>query len=311
MTHYENKLLFWTFTGILKIFMLRVASLLLITASFLACKTPSKIQIIESGQIKDQGQLFIIGGGKLSQELIAQICASTTISEGGYLIILPMSSSEPESASKNIKQLFSVNCFDSDRIVSFDIGYDNLRPGQLDSLASAEMIFLTGGNQNRFMDRISGTKISETLRLAYSSGSTIIGTSAGASLMGDLMITGNQKKSTTRPGEYRSIEAENIEVSQGLGLMDNLIIDQHFIYRMRINRLLSLAIEYPYHRCIGISESTAIHIHGDELQVLGEGQVLRFINKSEHSQKKNGLLGVRDMRLDILLPGDKTSINFN
>ncbi len=68
-------------------------------------------------------------------------------------------------------------------------------------------------------------------------------------------------------GEYRSIEANNDEISRGLGLLEHAIIDQHFIKRMRMNHLIAAAIENPEELLIGIDESTAILVDGDVAHV--------------------------------------------
>ena len=47
------------------------------------------------------------------------------------------------------------------------------------------------------------------------------------------------------------------------------LVDQHFIQRMRMNRLISTAIENPEKISIGIDESTAIMVENDSAKVVG------------------------------------------
>ena len=65
-------------------------------------------------------------------------------------------------------------------------------------------------------------------------------------------------------------------------------------------------MENPDYLGFGIDESTAIVVQGDDARVTGDSQVviIRKTNKT-NIQVKNGLLGSKDIRLEILLPGEK------
>lgn len=288
--------------------MTRITLLYIAFCLLVGCKYAIAPATTESYSNENKGELFIIGGGNISKDIVDRIKHSASLSEGGYMIVLPMSSSSPGIASNNVHELFSRSQNEDFDIVTFDIGLDNIKASQIDSLNAANLIFITGGNQSQFMERIKGTQIAEAIRQAYSKGIVVAGTSAGASLMSKIMITGQQNNPDTKSGEYRSVEANNIATREGLGLAKNLIIDQHFFHRMRMNRLLSLAIEYPDHICLGIAESTCVHIKGNTLQVLGEGQVLRLRAQNKNERKAEHLLGMKDMNLDVLLAGDKINL---
>ena len=78
-----------------------------------------------------------------------------------------------------------------------------------------------------------------------------------------------------------------------------MIIDQHFIKRIRLNRLLSLAIENPKDLSNGIDESTAILIAGNKTTVVGGGQVIILNLRKATCGKQNGLLGAKNITLNI------------
>ena len=65
------------------------------------------------------------------------------------------------------------------------------------------------------------------------------------------------------------MEADNIDLAPGLGLLQGAIVDQHFVVRSRYNRLLTAVIEFPEVLGIGIDESTAILVEGDRGQGRG------------------------------------------
>jgi cyanophycinase len=119
------------------------------------------------------------------------------------------------------------------------------------------------------------------------------------------MITGNEYKHSEYTGDFRTIEAKNIEIAEGLGLLENCIVDQHFIKRMRMNRLISASLENPNYSCIGIDESTAIIVSGDSAKVVGESQVIVLINKQQAQINDKELLGGININLCVYLPGEK------
>ena len=85
-----------------------------------------------------------------------------------------------------------------------------------------------------------------------------------------------------------------MEFHEGLGLLDSVIIDQHFIVRSRYNRMLSALAAFPTFTCVGIDESTAIVVHHKEVKIVGESQVI-VMREPEHLQIDNkGLIKFSD-----------------
>lgn len=270
----------------------------------LLCSCQSKLNNVE--ELKTKGKLFIIGGGKKSDKLVSELIAVSNLNKENFMVILPMASEEPDSAVYYTAKQFIRLGINSNKIKAFNFNRISQPKVQIDSLKKASLIYITGGDQNLFMKSVLNTPVYKAIHTAYQNGATIAGTSAGAAVMSTKMISGNELKHPTYTGEFHSIEAKNFELATGLGLLPNAIIDQHFIYRMRMNRLLSVAMENPDYLGIGIDESTAIVVQGDDARVTGDSQVviIRKTNKT-NIQVKNGLLGSKDIRLEILLPGEK------
>ena len=157
------------------------------------------------------------------------------------------------------------------------------------------------------MDIVSGTPIFNAIHTAYQNGAVIAGTSAGAAVQSKKMITGNQLLQPEMVG-YKTIQPNNIEVAEGLGLIETAIIDQHFIWRERLNRLIAVCIENPKELAIGIDESTAILIKGNTAKVYGLSQVLVLNALNAKTSTADSLLGAQNIRMDIYLPGESFSI---
>ena len=74
--------------------------------------------------------------------------------------------------------------------------------------------------------------------------------------------------------EKPGLRAGNTPTTAGLGLALGLIIDQHFVARHRMNRLMSAVLDHPDQIGVGIGEATAIFVHGDKFTVRGKGSVV-------------------------------------
>jgi cyanophycinase len=255
-----------------------------------------------------KGELFIIGGGKRPPAMIQKLIEVAEMDEEKYIAILPMSSSEPDTSAYYAGEQFIRQGYN--KIVVYNFQKDvPAKPDALDSLKDAGIIYITGGVQTKFMDVVLDTKVEDAIREAYQEGATIAGTSAGAAVMSKKMLTGNEYKHPEYTGDFRTIEADNIELTAGLGLLPNAIIDQHFIRRMRMNRLVSAIIENPDQIGIGIDESTAIIVKDGLCTVTGESQVVVLRNPSGNQETKNGLLGAEEIIMSIFLPGDQFELD--
>lgn len=255
-----------------------------------------------------QGKLFIIGGGERPPALMQKMLDASGIGDDDYIIVLPFSSSEPLESSIYVRE--QLHKLGAPHLKTLFLNSDSLlSQAALDSVREAGLIYITGGDQNLFMQTSAKTGLSAAIHNAFDSGAMISGTSAGAAVMSKKMITGNQLSLAAYSGNFRTIHENNIEISEGLGLLKNVIIDQHFIRRMRMNRLISVAIENPDEMCVGIDESTAILVEGNKATVVGSSQVVVLTNNGNLREASNGLLGADDIHLKVILPNQSFSIN--
>ena len=251
---------------------------------------------------KPSGKLFIIGGGNRTEAMLNELIDMAGIRSEGYMFVLPMSSSEPDSAILWAKDDFSITGIKNITGFNFKKG-EAIPQEKIDSLRNAKLIYISGGDQSRFMDAVLSTPIYDTIHEAYQNGAIISGTSAGAAVMSRKMITGNQIKHPESDAGFTTIEADNIEITEGLGLLTDVIIDQHFIKRQRLNRLVAASIENPDQLCVGIDESTAIIVDGNTATVTGISQVIVIKNTGKRKSLQNGLLGINDLNISVYLPG--------
>ncbi|MEH0152533.1 cyanophycinase [Limibacter armeniacum] len=291
--------------------MKKIIIYILFTVFIISChkeNSDNKVKLASNNSVADiEGKLFIIGGGKRPPSLIQSLIEEAGITPQDSIAILPLSSSEPDTSFFYAKKQFTEQGFT--KVHNFYIGDSLPSADILSTLDRYPLIYLPGGDQNLFMQRIQGSEVKAILQQAYQKGTTIAGTSAGAALMSQHMITGNEKNHT----EYRStpavIEKGNIEIMEGLGLFPQAIIDQHFVARSRYNRIISTAIEYPQLHSIGIDESTALCIsQGKTAKVYGAAQVVKISNPKASLKQSQNKLGGNGLQLDIYLSGETFEI---
>lgn len=255
-----------------------------------------------------KGKLFIIGGGDRSDDLMKQVLSVADLTKKDYIVVLPMSSEEPDSSFIFFKtQMVKLT---SNPIVMLNFNATTAQNKTLtDSLQKAKLIFISGGDQVRFMNVVHNTPIKTAIQKAYENGSTISGTSAGAAVMSEKMITGNQKLQKEYSGTFDNIRYDNLETSEGLGLLKTAVIDQHFLKRNRYNRLLSALVEFPALTGIGIDEGTAIIVRNNQVEVAGESEVIVVRNpKGILKAKKNNLISIENLQMSIYTAGQKFNI---
>jgi cyanophycinase len=251
-----------------------------------------------------KGKLFIIGGGDRPPSLIQSLVKTAELKEKDYVIVLPMSSASPDTSYTYFKADLTPACTNPIINYNFTSNKTSYTPW-LDSLKKAKLIFITGGDQDRFMNAVLNTPVTEAIHTAYKNGATIAGTSAGAAVMSEHMITGAELTDTTYRATFRKIWDKNIEFKEGLGLLTTAIIDQHFIVRSRYNRLLSALAAFPSFDCIGIDEETAIIVQGNKITVTGESQVVVFRKPVSLRIASQKLIKVKDILFSIYTAGDE------
>jgi len=285
---------------------MRFTAFALILLAFICggCKEQTENPLQEDGN-RPSGKLFIIGGGDRGDSLMMEMIDASGWKPGDLITAITLPSGWGDSAyiwlNDDFKRLTGQNCvkFDSSAVFVAE---------KIDSLRRSKIIFISGGDQNVMMRLIKGSEVKAAIQDAYHNGACVGGTSAGASIMSEKMITGDGLIDTVYESTFDILWKGNIELVEGLGLLDSVIIDQHFIARSRYNRLLSGVMENPGFQCIGIDEATAILVSGDSAMVVGESQVVEFINPDDIHVGNDTLLAAKNIRVSVYLPGEKFCI---
>lgn len=152
----------------------------------------------------------------------------------------------------------------------------------LQRIKEADVIFFTGGDQLRITSILGGSSIIKEIRRRYEKEFCIIaGTSAGASAMSKTMIYGGESSEALRKGA--------LNIAAGIGLIDSVFIDTHFVERGRFTRLMQMVSMNPDYTGIGLGEDSGVVIEdghilkaiGNGLIVIMDGQHLKYTNVTD------------------------------
>jgi cyanophycinase len=250
---------------------------------------------------RKQGTLIIVGGAedKSKEKIILREIASRT--GAGKLVVSTAASQVAEEMWQEYRSIFKSLGVKNIQHLFIQQPEDARHPGLAEIFENANTIFFTGGDQLKITTKLGGTTIVDWIYKLYTSGGTIAGTSAGASVMGKTMLVGGENAESHKVGNWM--------MAPGLGLAEEMIIDQHFAQRGRIGRLLGAVALNPGILGIGIDEDTSIIVEGDHFTVLGsnavyviDGREVTYTNISEATPDRT--MSMHDVRLHILAEGE-------
>jgi cyanophycinase len=141
-------------------------------------------------------------------------------------------------------------------------------PEYVERLKNADVVMFTGGDQLRLTSIFGGTAFHHLLLEKYENEHFVIsGTSAGAAASSNNMIYQGSSSESLLKGE--------VKITGGLGFINNVIIDTHFVQRGRIGRLLYACASNPINIGIGLGEDTGLLItDGNSMEAIGSGLII-------------------------------------
>jgi cyanophycinase len=254
-----------------------------------------------------RGTLFIVGGGAQPDELVKDFIALAGGPGKARIAILPMATSDAVATGAEKKAQL-----DSMGADSFVVNFTRAQADDdslVRRLSSATGIWFPGGDQTPLAAALRGSAALRAIQDRYRSGAVIGGTSAGAAVMSDSMITGNQfwpgMSAAVDSPSFSRIGRRTIEVTPGLGFLHGAIVDQHFIRRQRENRLISVVLERPSLLGVGIDEGTALEVGPDgKWTVLGRSAVIVLDARNARiTSRGDAALGGTNLKMSVLPAG--------
>jgi cyanophycinase len=249
-----------------------------------------------------RGFIVPIGGAedKVGDEAILKRLVRLSGGRRARIAVIP-TASEASSTGRDYERLFRELRAEKAWVLAFETRRQCEDPEELAVLDKATGVFFTGGNQLRLATAIGGTPVARQLRAMNARGVHVAGTSAGAAFLPEHMIAFGDEGSTPRAG--------SVQLSPGLGLTNQIIVDQHFRQRDRMGRLLTALAYNPFAVGLGLDEDTAAFIAPDgTLEVVGGG-ALTVVDPSEvefssaDAAKAGEPVSIVGLRVHVLLKG--------
>lgn len=175
----------------------------------------------------------------------------------------------------------------------------------IELLETLDTIFFTGGDQVVLYDVFNGSKFLKILKEKIKKGKiNYCGTSAGSMIAAETMIY---------DGDYKGLTKGSLNHSEGFGIVKDVLIDTHFLHRIRMERICQGLLSGLSIKGIGLPEDGGIIIDGDVCEIIGENRVT-FVDSSNvknniYDKLKEGeKIPVVDLKVCLLNDGDKFSL---
>lgn len=254
--------------------------------------------------------IMIIGGAedKVHGREILRSFFNRSGSTDARIAIIPSASREPAVIGERYREIFTE--MGAKGIEILDIrDRDQCEDPLLQSyVENCTGVFMTGGDQLRLCGLLADTPLMNMVRQRAQRGEiTLAGTSAGAAVMGHFMIAGG--------GSGESPNRSLVDITTGLGIIPELLVDQHFHNRNRMARLMSAIAAHSDRLGVGIDEDTCALFEGDGLlQVIGKGSVTIIdpaarMHTNYASVTPTDPLSISNLRVHLLVHGDQFDLH--
>ena len=217
----------------------------------------------------ENGHLVIVGGS-LSDSTIYSRFLELAGGTDAFIVIIPTAGSDEDLFEKGewegIEKRFRQYGFDNIQLIHTRDKEVADSKQFVEPITQATGLWFIGGRQWRLADAYLHTRTHDEILKLLQRGGVVGGSSAGASIMGSYLVRGDTKTNVIMMGDH----------VEGLGLLTNCAIDQHLLALNRQFDLLEILNTFPELLGIGVDENTAIVIHDNKFEVIGQSYIAIF-----------------------------------
>lgn len=246
-----------------------------------------------------------------SLDFINQSILASVVKESGgktsRITVITTASSIPKEVGENYLTAFDNLGCRNINILDLKKRTEASNKKVLEILEDSDCVMFSGGDQSKIIKCVADTKAHHILREKLTGSPFVIaGTSAGAMAMSLQMIAGGSIVESMLKG--------NVKMARGLGFLESVIIDTHFIQRGRFGRMAEAMARFPSYLGIGLAENTGLIIKkGNECEVIGTGMVVLFdpshLSHNRYMDLDPGTpMSLSTLTTHILAGGDRFSI---
>ncbi len=260
-----------------------------------------------------QGTAVVIGGAlKFDNDAVWQRIVDEAGGAGARIAVFATAAANPERSAAQIVAALNQRGARAEaipvapRLKGTDPQAHLNDPALIAKVAASRGVFFSGGAQELIVDTLlpggQPTAMLKAIRDVKAGGGVVAGTSAGAAVMSRMMFRDAQDNLQILKGLWR----EGKEYDRGLGFVGpDLFIDQHFLKRGRIGRMLPAMRAFGYTLGLGIEENSAAVIKGSSVEIIGARGALLVDLSEATSDAKLAAFNLRGAQLSYLDRGDR------
>jgi cyanophycinase len=223
-----------------------------------------------------KGKLIIIGGGSIPDSLFS-FFANYMGGKDQPIVYIPTATTDEEYIQKGEHLIkFTSRGFTNLSTIHTRNKKEADDPKNLALMRNAKGLYFGGGDQQLIANAYAGTKLYDEFIALLNRGGVIMGTSAGATIMGSLMVGGDARDDISKKYAF----------NPAFSFMTNTALDQHVLARNRQFDLIPVIEHYPGTLGIGMDESTAIIVEAGQFKVWGISYAMLYDPKDWAEQKK-------------------------
>jgi len=238
--------------------------------------------------IVPKGKLIIIGGAVdmgsnvtiqehilqpdyikfFEQGILKRIITESAKHEGSLVEVITTASQIPELVGQEYIKAFGQLNVTNVNVLHIKSREDAANKEYLERIRKADVVMFSGGDQLRLTAIFGGTEFLQILKQRFRNEDFVIaGTSAGAAAASTHMIYRGQSNEALIKGE--------VQITAGLGFIDSVIVDTHFVQRGRIGRLMYAVATNPGILGIGLGEDAGLLVtEGNIMEAIGSGLII-------------------------------------
>lgn len=236
--------------------------------------------------------------------ILKRIILESAKAENSIVEVITTASQIPDIVGEEYIKSFGQLQVNNVRVLDIRSRTDAAIPEYLDRIAKADVVMFTGGDQLRLSAIFGGTAFLQLLKKRYQEDNFLIaGTSAGAAAASTNMIYRGSSSEALIKGE--------VQITAGLGFINSVIVDTHFVQRGRIGRLFYSVASNPGMLGIGLGEDAGLLItEGNWMEAIGSGLTIlvdgRYINETSIYEVEMGSpVSIEGLRVHVMSIFDK------
>lgn len=274
--------------------------------------------------IVPKGKLIIIGGAVdmgsnvtlqehilqpdyikfFEQGILRRIINESAKHEGSQIEVITTASQIPELVGAEYIKAFGQLNVTNVNVLHIKSREDASNKVYLNRIRKADVVMFSGGDQLRLTAIFGGTEFLQILKQRYQKENFVIaGTSAGAAAASTHMIYRGQSNEALVKGE--------VQITAGLGFIDSVIVDTHFVQRGRIGRLMYAVATNPGILGIGLGEDTGLLItEGYMMEAIGSGLIIlvdgrNIVSTNIYDVELGSPISIENLRVHVMSIFDK------